>query len=100
MGVFGQIMFSLDEKLPSSNFTRLQSVQTLIVGRLIVIFLLLVTSWAWYSGTLDLDLDSFPKGPFLIFVVSVGLTAVYFLLLRLSSQVAWQIRAHFCSMHS
>ena len=74
---------------------RLESVQTLIIGRLVVVFLLLVTSWAWYSGTLDLNLDTFPKGPFLIFVVSVGLTAVYFLLLRLSTQVAWQVRAQF-----
>src|SRR6478672_11999577 len=88
-------MFSLDEKPSSANFMRLQSVQTLIIGRLVVVFLLLVTSWAWYSGTLDLNLDTFPKGPFLIFVVSVGLTAVYFLLLRLSTQVAWQVRAQF-----
>lgn len=74
---------------------RVQSVQTLIIGRLVVIFLLLVTSWAWSSGTLDLTLDVFPRGPFLIFVISVGLTAVYFLLLRLSKQLAWQVRAQF-----
>jgi two-component system sensor histidine kinase PilS (NtrC family) len=88
-------MFSLDEKANSANSMQFHSVQTLIIGRLIVIFLLLVTSWAWYSGTLDLTLESFPKGPFLIFVISVGLTAVYFLLLRLSKQLAWQVRAQF-----
>lgn len=88
-------MISLDEKTPPANSMRVHSVQTLIVGRLVVIFLLLVTSWAWYSGTLDLTLRIFPQGPLLIFVISVGLTAVYFLLLRLSKHLAWQVRAQF-----
>jgi two-component system, NtrC family, sensor histidine kinase PilS len=88
-------MFSLDEKVSLANSMQMHGIQTLIIGRLVVIFLLLVTSWAWYSGTLDLTLDTFPKGPFLIFVISVGLTAVYFLLLRLSKRVAWQVRAQF-----
>lgn len=43
-------MSSLDENAVPANFSWLQSVQTLIIGRLIVVFLLLVTTWVWYSG--------------------------------------------------
>ena len=88
-------MFSLDENPSSANNVSLQKLQALVVGRLIVIFLLLVTSWIWYSGSVELTLENFPKGPFLVFVVSVGLTTVYFLLSRLSRRLEWQIRAQF-----
>src|ERR1041384_2554913 len=64
-------MFSVDEKADSANMTEVQRVQTLIIGRLLVIFLLLV------------------------FIVSIGLTVVYFLLLNLSKAVLWQIRGQF-----
>lgn len=69
--------------------------QTLIIGRLMVIFLLLVTVWFWYSGTLKLSFDTFPQGLFLAFLISVGLTIVYFFLLRLSSNYQLQVRAQF-----
>jgi two-component system sensor histidine kinase PilS (NtrC family) len=69
--------------------------QALVIGRLIVIFLLLVTSWIWYSGSFELTLENFPQGPFLVFVVSVGLTTVYFMLSRLSRRIEWQVRAQF-----
>jgi two-component system sensor histidine kinase PilS (NtrC family) len=88
-------MSSLDEMTASTNEVSLQKLQTLIVGRLIVIFLLLVTSWLWYSGSVELTLNNFPEGPFLVFVVSVGLTAVYFLLSRISRRLDWQARAQF-----
>ena len=88
-------MFSLDENTGSANNVSLQKLQTLVVGRLIVVFLLLVTSWIWYSGSVQLTLDNFPEGPFMVFVVSVGLTAVYFLLARLSRKFEWQARAQF-----
>ncbi|MEO8043191.1 MAG: ATP-binding protein [Acidobacteriota bacterium] len=88
-------MFSLDENTGSANRVPLQKLQTLIVGRLIVIFLLLVTSWIWYSGSVQLTLDDFPEGPFLVFVVSVGLTAVYFLLSRIWRSFEVQVRAQF-----
>jgi hypothetical protein len=58
-----------------------QSVQTLIIGRLIVVFLLLITTWVWYSGKLELSVDQFPQGMVLVFVIAVGLTIVYFFLL-------------------
>src|SRR5678815_5149125 len=88
-------MFSLDENTGSANHVPLQKLHALIVGRLIVIFLLLVTSWIWYSGSVELTLDNFPEGPFLVFVVSVGLTTVYFLVSRLSRRLEWQVRAQF-----
>jgi two-component system sensor histidine kinase PilS (NtrC family) len=88
-------MFSLVQKSFSANSTQVQSVQTLIVGRLIVIFLLLVTSWIWYSGTYEFTLERFPEGPFLVFIVSVGLTAVYFLFARFTKLLIWQVRFQF-----
>ncbi len=88
-------MPSLDEKDQTANPKQMQRIQTLIIGRLMAIFLLLVTSWIWYSGTLRLSFENFPQGLFLVFVISVGLTIVYFFLLRLSKNYAWQIRAQF-----
>ena len=89
-------MFSLDENTGSANNLPVQKLQTLVIGRLIVIFLLLVTSWIWYSGSVQLTLEDFPEGPFLVFVVSVGLTAVYFLLSRIFSRsLEIQVRAQF-----
>ena len=60
-----------------------------------VIFLLLVLSWFWQSGHLRLSFENFPQGLFLVFLISVGLTIVYFFLLRLSRHLAWQVRAQF-----
>jgi hypothetical protein len=92
-------MFSLDDKSASANSKQMQRIQTLVIGRLMVIFLLLVTSWFWYSGTLRLSADNFPQGLifglFIVFLISVGLTIVYFFLLRLSKNFAWQIRTQF-----
>ncbi len=88
-------MNSLGEKAESANLGPMQKIQTLIIGRLFVIFLLLVTSWVWFSGTLRLSVENFPQGLFLVFTISVGLTIAYFFLLRLSKAFAWQIRAQF-----
>ena len=88
-------MFSVDEKQAAANSRLMQRILTLIIGRLMVIFLLLVTSWFWNSGTLRLSFENFPQGLFLVFLISVGLTIVYFFLLRLSTNYAWQIRAQF-----
>ena len=88
-------MTSLDEKAESTNSRQMQSIQTLIIGRLLAIFLLLVASWFWSSGTFRLSFENFPQGLFLVFLISVGLTIVYFFLLRLSSSFNWQIRAQF-----
>ena len=86
-------MFSLDEKIFSANPKQVQRIQTLIVGRLLAIFLLLVTSWFWHSGRLKLSFEDFPQGLFLVFLISVGLTIVYFFLARLSKDFSW-LRQH------
>ena len=88
-------MSSLDENPITANFSWVQSVQTLIIGRLIVVFLLLVTTWVWYSGRLELSFDRFPRGLSLVFLIAVGLTIVYFYLLRLSKNLTWQIWTQF-----
>ncbi|MGI8786886.1 MAG: two-component system sensor histidine kinase NtrB [Pyrinomonadaceae bacterium] len=88
-------MFSLNEKYLSANTHLAQKIQTLIIGRLLTIFLLLVASWIWNSGRLKLSFEDFPRGLFLVFLISVGLTIVYFFVLRLSANYAWQIRTQF-----
>src|SRR3569623_1519672 len=88
-------MLSLDEKATAANSALMQRMQTLIIGRLVVIFLLLATSWFWASGTLRLSFDKFPQWLIPLFMVSVGLTIVYFFVLRLSSSFIWQVRIQF-----
>ena len=88
-------MFSLNDNMLHANTALAQRVQTLVIGRLVVIFLLLITSWIWSSGSTQFTLQSIPQSPLLIFIISVGLTVVYFFLLRLSSQLHWQIRGQF-----
>ncbi|MFN2501720.1 MAG: ATP-binding protein [Pyrinomonadaceae bacterium] len=88
-------MLSLDEKTAPANPMQIQRVQTLIIGRLMVIFLLLVASWYWSGGTLRLSFENFPQGLFLVFLISVGLTIVYFFLLRMTSTFRWQIPVQF-----
>jgi two-component system sensor histidine kinase PilS (NtrC family) len=86
---------SLDENSAPANVTQLQRVQTLVIGRLIVVFLLLVTSWTSYSTAADFSFTSLPSGSLLVCIVAVGFTAIYFLLLRLSKSYRWQLRAQF-----
>ncbi len=88
-------MTSLDENLIPANSGKVARVQTLIIGRLVVIFVLLVASWVWHSGTVRLSYENLPDGLLLVFVISVGLTIVYFFLLRLSRSTVWQLRVQF-----
>ena len=83
------------EKDISKTSKMTQKIQTLIIGRLLTIFLLLVASWVWNSGHLKLSYDNFPQGPFIVFMIAVGLTVVYFFILRLSKEYLWQIRIQF-----
>ena len=88
-------MISLDEKNAVTNSRQMQKIQTLVIGRLMIIFLLLVASWFWSSGTYRLSFDNFPEGLFPVFLISVGLTIVYFFLVRLNKHFVWQIRGQF-----
>jgi two-component system, NtrC family, sensor histidine kinase PilS len=88
-------MFSLDENDFPANAELTNRIQTLIIGRLLIIFLLLVAGWFWNSGYTKLSIEDFPIGLLSIFLISVGLTIVYFFLLRLNKNYAWQVRLQF-----
>jgi two-component system sensor histidine kinase PilS (NtrC family) len=83
------------EKYLPSNLSIIQKLQTLIIGRLMTVFLIMVASWVWSSGKLKLSYDNFPQGFFLVFVIAVGLTVVYFFVLRLNQNYKWQIHTQF-----
>ncbi len=91
------IQFSMvvEEKDISIDATIAQKIQTLIIGRLLTIFLLLVASWIWNSGHLNLSFEDFPRGLFLISVIAAFLSIFYFFILRLSKDYHWQIRVQF-----
>ncbi|QQS32851.1 MAG: PAS domain S-box protein [Acidobacteriota bacterium] len=88
-------MNSLDEIESTSNPREVQRMQTLIIGRLLAIFLMLIASWYWQSGTLKVSLDSIPQGLFIVFVISVGLTIAYFFVLRLGRAYTAQLTVQF-----
>lgn len=88
-------MFSLNDNMLRANTPLAQRTQTLVIGRLVVIFLLFVTSWIWSSGSAQFTLQTIPQSPLLILIISVGLTVVYYFLLRISSRLQWQIRTQF-----
>ena len=85
-----------NEKFFSNETNLTQKIQTLIIGRLLVIFLLLIASWLYNgNGNLKFSIDNFPQYLFLMFVMSVGLTIIYFFVLRFNKNFAWQIRTQF-----
>ena len=88
-------MFKLEKKVFQTDNKVTQKIQSLIIGRLLVIFLILVASWIWNSGHLKLSFDDFPRGLFLVFLISVGLTIAYFFILRLSRNYSMQVRIQF-----
>src|SRR5215203_3753269 len=88
-------MVSLNDKAFVSNVSLDQRVLMLVIGRLVAIFLLLVSSWIWYSGSTDFTLQSIPQSALFVFIISVGLTVVYFFLLRIGKGLLWQIRVQF-----
>ncbi|HEY0461852.1 MAG TPA: ATP-binding protein [Pyrinomonadaceae bacterium] len=88
-------MFIIDAKESPTDTKLTQKIQSLIIGRLLVIFLILVASWIWNSGRLKLSFDDFPRGLFFVFLISVGLTIAYFFILRLSRNYAAQVRIQF-----
>lgn len=88
-------MFSLDEKVSQSNDGLINKLQLLIIGRLMILFLLVIASWVWNSGHLKLSFEEFPQKLFLVFLIFVGLTIVYFFILRLNKNFDWQVRIQF-----
>ncbi|MBS1793865.1 MAG: PAS domain S-box protein [Acidobacteria bacterium] len=88
-------MFSTDAKETRTDTKLTQKIQSLIIGRLLVVFLILVASWVWNSGRLKLSFEDFPRGLFFVFLICVGLTIAYFFILRLTDNYKLQIRVQF-----
>ncbi len=65
--------------------------KNLIIGRLALIFVLLLASWWWTSGYLDRTIE-FPDSFFLFFASSLALSCIYLLLRRFNAQHWLQIR--------
>lgn len=70
----------------------MQKIQTLIVGRLLIVFLLFVIKWIWNSEHAGFSLASYPRGIFSVLLIIIGLTGIYFLASRLINNYVWQIR--------
>lgn len=81
----------LAQEIPSDPVL-IRRIRSLIVGRIILIFVLLLASWWWVNSFLGLSIVTFPFGLFLLFVFASGLSIVYFLLYRTRRDLIWQIR--------
>ncbi len=60
-------MFSSDEKNIQTADGQINKFQLLIIGRLLVLFLLMVASWLWNSGQFRLSFENFPRDLFVVF---------------------------------
>ncbi len=80
---------------PSDVITISTKIQRLILGRLALIFLLLLASWWWTHNYLELSAAFFPIQLFLLFIFSIFLTAIYLLFLYFNNNFLWQIRIQF-----
>jgi len=88
-------MFKLEKKSFSSDAGFINKIQLLIFGRLALIFLLLLSGWLWTGGNLQFTSDDFSSGLFLFFVISTGLSVIYFLFLRFNKNYLWQMHVQF-----
>ncbi len=88
-------MSSLAQKSSPANSATQRGVRKLILGRLIVMSLLFVTAWIWYSGPFQPSGDHLTNGIFLGLVASAAVTAVYLLMLSLFRDASWQIKLQF-----
>lgn len=88
-------MFSLDEKITQANSSQINKFQLLIIGRLLVLFLLMIVSWLWNSGQFRLSFENFPRDLFIVFLTFVGLTIAYFFISRLNKNYILQARTQF-----
>ncbi len=70
-------------------------IQKLIFGRLALIFSMLLAVWWWKNTYLGLAAEEFPSSLFLLFIVSIGLSIVYFALLKFNLNLLLQVRIQF-----
>src|SRR5690606_41486993 len=83
-------MSSLNDKTHSANERTARMIRRLVIGRLIAVVLLFAISWLWYGQTFEISGSQLPRGPLLVFLTALSLTAVYFLLLVIGRFIAWQ----------
>ncbi len=88
-------MFKLEKKPFSTDAGLINKIQLLIFGRLALIFLLLLSGWLWTGGNLQFTSEDFSSGLFLFFVISTGLSFIYFLFLRFNKNYLWQMHFQF-----
>lgn len=88
-------MLSKIESSFQDDDNQVSKFQLLIIGRLLVLFLLMIVSWLWNSGQFKLSFDTFPRDLFLVFLTFVGLTIAYFFVSRLNKNFVWQARTQF-----
>ena len=67
----------------------------LIFGRLALIFVLLLASWWWTGSYLNQSIGSFPTSLFLFFILTIGLTAVYYVFTFVNRDYVMQRRVQF-----
>ncbi len=81
------------QTFPFADNERLgERVRGLILGRLALIFLLLLASWWWSNTYRETPLESFPYSIFIFFLASFVLTLLYLLAYRFSDKLIWQVR--------
>jgi len=67
----------------------------LVLGRLVAVIVLFAISWLWYGQTFEISGSQLPRGPLLVFLSALALTAIYFSLLVFSRSAAWQVAVQF-----
>jgi two-component system, NtrC family, sensor histidine kinase PilS len=70
-------------------------IRRLIVGRLVLIFLIIISGLWWTSSYRELSVGGFAAKGFLLFCVAAGLTGIYLLALYLNRSYLWQVRLQF-----
>lgn len=84
-------MFNSDN-INSYQHQQQRNIRSLIFGRLAVIIFLLLTGWAWYGGPISEIFVDLPHGPLSVLVISLTLTAVYFVLLYTNKFLGIQVK--------
>ena len=88
-------MSSLNDNIGSANDRMARMTKRLIMGRLVAVFLLFAISWLWYGQTFEISGGQLPRGPFLVFLAALALTALYFVLLAFGRKYTWQAATQF-----
>jgi two-component system, NtrC family, sensor histidine kinase PilS len=88
-------MSSLNDNIRSANDRMIRMTRRLVLGRLVAVIVLFAISWLWYGQTFEISGSQLPRGPLLVFLSALTLTAVYFLLLVFGRFIAWQAAIQF-----